>query len=122
MGGKHPVQKYPTIDVFVLRVGFVFSRSSSKVAKHPKGSKSGCGAVVAHNLAKVRVASSNLVIRSSVVSQTANSLCVGKTTHGGLAERLGSGLQSRPRGFESRIHLQFARTGKSDWRSGSALP
>jgi hypothetical protein len=39
MGGKHPVMKYPTIDVFVLRVGFVFSHSSSKVAKHPKGSK-----------------------------------------------------------------------------------
>src|ERR1700710_908718 len=27
------------------------------------------------------------------------------THHGGVAERLGSGLQSRPHGFESRRHL-----------------
>ncbi len=26
--------------------------------------------------------------------------------HGGVAERIGSGLQSRPHGFESRFHLQ----------------
>ena len=30
-------------------------------------------------------------------------------THGGVAERLGSGLQSRPHGFESRRHLTSAR-------------
>ncbi len=51
---------------------------------------------------------------------------------GGVAERLGSGLQSRPRGFESRPHLQQhppdpvrtpVQTGNlGDWRSGSALP
>src|SRR3954470_364718 len=62
---------------------------------HPvTGAKCGCGAVVAHHLAKVRVASSNLVIRSSE-----------DVTPGGVAERRGSGLQSRPHGFESRRHL-----------------
>ena len=52
--------------------------------------------MVAHHLAKVRVASSNLVIRS-----------VGLLgfTNGGVAERRGSGLQSRLHGFESRRHL-----------------
>ncbi len=30
---------------------------------------------------------------------------VGRTTHGGVAERLGTGLQSRLHGFESRRHL-----------------
>ncbi|VXB25214.1 conserved hypothetical protein [Pseudoclavibacter sp. 8L] len=34
--------------------------------KFPRQAQCGCGAVVAHHLAKVRVASSNLVIRSSV--------------------------------------------------------
>ena len=34
--------------------------------KLPRQAQCGCGAVVAHHLAKVRVASSNLVIRSSV--------------------------------------------------------
>lgn len=48
----------------------------------------------------------------------------GVNPHGGVAERLGTGLQSRLHGFESRRHL----TGKlnspngRDWRSGSALP
>ena len=36
---------------------------SARVLLHPFGA-CGCGAVVAHHLAKVRVASSNLVIRS----------------------------------------------------------
>ena len=61
----------------------------------------GCGAVVAHHLAKVRVASSNLVIRSSEVSRFSTS----NRTPGGVAERRGSGLQSRAHGFESRRHL-----------------
>ena len=62
--------------------------------------------MVAHNLAKVRVASSNLVIRSSVVILLTYSLLAWATTYGGLAERIGSGLQSRPHRFESGIHLQ----------------
>ena len=39
-------------------------RSSARVSSHTKLCACGCGAVVAHHLAKVRVASSNLVIRS----------------------------------------------------------
>ena len=83
----------------------------------------GCGAVVAHHLAKVRVASSNLVIRSSVsenVQAFHSTVCF--ITRGGVAERLGSGLQSRPHGFESRRHLAGNTTHLGDWRSGSALP
>ena len=57
--------------------------------------------MVAHHLAKVRVASSNLVIRSSEVLQD-------DLNHGGVAERRGNGLQSRVHGFESRTHLAWA--------------
>ncbi|MEY4396998.1 MAG: hypothetical protein RLZZ40_754 [Actinomycetota bacterium] len=53
--------------------------------------------LVAHHLAKVRVASSSLVIRSEKPQ--------GQVPHGGVAERRGSGLQSRPHGFKSRRHL-----------------
>ena len=77
--------------------------------------KCGCGAAVAHHLAKVRVASSNLVIRSKnrppgrCFTRSASRNHEGPPTpnpvHGGLAERRGSGLQSRIHGFESRIHL-----------------
>lgn len=78
------------------------------------GTKCGCSAVVAHHLAKVRVASSNLVIRSSeevfVRETDGRSRHVGRTTHGGVAERLGTGLQSRLHGFESRRHLAHNRT------------
>ncbi len=60
--------------------------------------------LVAHHLAKVRVASSSLVIRSSVGVATCG-LARGFDPHGGVAERLGTGLQSRLHGFESRRHL-----------------
>ena len=60
--------------------------------------------MVAHHLAKVRVASSNLVIRSSEVSRSETERPV-RTHYGGVAERRGSGLQSRPHGFKSRRHL-----------------
>jgi hypothetical protein len=64
--------------------------------------------VVAHHLAKVRVASSNLVIRSSEVSRL-DFYTVG-TEHGGVAEWSGTGLQSRLHGFESRRHLTHQNT------------
>jgi hypothetical protein len=81
--------------------------------------------LVAHHLAKVRVASSSLVIRSDQAGASRFCSLVVNPAHGGLAERRGSGLQSRIHGFESRIHLetspsQLTHTG--DWRSGSALP
>ncbi len=50
--------------------------------------------LVAHHLAKVRVAGSNPVVRSR-----------GHAASGGVAERRGNGLQSRLHGFESRLHL-----------------
>ena len=68
----------------------------------------GCGAVVAHHLAKVRVASSNLVIRSSGSFGPPVA-----PAPGGVAERLGSGLQSRLHGFESRLHLTGRIIGTS---------
>ena len=52
--------------------------------------------LVEHNLAKVEVASSSLVVRSEKPS-----------LRGGLAERRGNGLQIRPHGFESRTHLEL---------------
>ena len=58
--------------------------------------------LVAHHLAKVRVASSNLVIRSG---GPGNWYTRGKSRTGGVAERRGNGLQSRVHGFESRRHL-----------------
>ena len=79
--------------------------------------------LVEHHLAKVDVASSNLVNRSH---DTISVL------HGGVAERRGNGLQIRAHGFESRSHLhlaepkdfavEFSRMHLGDWRSGSALP
>ena len=91
----------------------------------------GCGAVVAHHLAKVRVASSNLVIRSRCLSSPEDSNSPEEVSHrsgttpdvdldGGVAERRGSGLQSRPRGFESRPHLQSA-PAELIWAIGAAV-
>ena len=71
---------------------------SAIVVEHAKASNADVAQLVAHHLAKVRVASSNLVIRS-------DSKEVDTTPHGGVAERRGSGLQSRLHGFESRRHL-----------------
>ena len=82
--------------------------------------------LVEHHLAKVDVASSNLVVRSQdTVTAT---VFRNRRLHGGLAERRGSGLQSRIHGFESRTHLgenhgfRIQSGAMGDWRSGSALP
>ncbi len=64
--------------------------------------------LVEHNLAKVGVASSNLVIRS----QTTGFLVF---KHGGVAERRGSGLQSRLHGFKSRLHLETQHGRLAQW-------
>ena len=79
--------------------------------------------LVEHHLAKVDVASSSLVNRSHAVSSKKHRPWL-HARHGEVVEWLGSGLQSRVRGFKSRPHLAdnifilFMR----DWRSGSALP
>ena len=75
--------------------------------------------LVEHHLAKVDVASSNLVVRSQD-TVTAMAL-TNRRLHGGLAERRGSGLQSRIHGFESRIHLQAEKPRFSTWAIGAAV-
>ena len=70
--------------------------------KHERGSyTAGVPADVAQlverNLAKVEVAGSSPVVRSEAIVPLA--------FHGGVAERRGSGLQSRVHGFKSRLHL-----------------
>ena len=68
--------------------------------------------LVEHHLAKVRVAGSNPVIRSEAHSLIDSSRASGESTsQGGLAERRGSGLQSRIHGFESRTHLAARAIG-----------
>jgi hypothetical protein len=58
--------------------------------------------LVAHHLAKVRVAGSNPVVRSV----DANGVPQDRDpVPGGVAERRGNGLQSRVHGFKSRLHL-----------------
>lgn len=56
--------------------------------------------LVERNLAKVEVASSNLVVRSQKDHRIGLPIQTGLSRHGGVAERRGSGLQSRIRGFE----------------------
>ena len=65
----------------------------------PSRERADVAQLVAHHLAKVRVASSSLVIRSENTPRCSN---------GGVAERRGSGLQSRVHGFKSRLHLNFS--------------
>ena len=55
--------------------------------------------LVERNLAKVEVAGSRPVIRSEGLA----------APDGGVAERRGSGLQSRVHGFKSRLHLVAAK-------------
>src|SRR3954452_2261206 len=65
----------------------------------------GRGSVVEHHLAKVRVAGSNPVVRSVAQLLVCFPELERVGSHGGVAERRGSGLQSRIRGFESHLHL-----------------
>ena len=57
--------------------------------------------LVERNLAKVEVAGSSPVVRSEA-----------QRLHGGVAERRGSGLQSRVHGFKSRLHLEILHERK----------
>ena len=69
----------------------------SDTADHPAD----VAQLVERNLAKVEVAGSSPVVRSEASSST----CL----RGGVAERRGSGLQSRVHGFKSRLHLDTHR-------------
>ena len=70
---------------------------------------SACGnsSVVEHNLAKVGVASSNLVSRSSFAAGRTWFSLRSPGVPGWVAEWLCSGLQSRGRRFDSDPSLQF---------------
>src|SRR5699024_6932893 len=70
--------------------------------------------LVEHHLAKVRVAGSSPVIRSEAPPPGG-----ADWPQGGVAERRGSGLQSRIHGFESRRHLGSARS--RTWAIGAAV-
>src|SRR3712207_9006829 len=63
--------------------------------------------LVEHHLAKVRVAGSNPVVRSERVSASSGGE---QSSHGGVAERRGNGLQIRVHGFKSRLHLGRLRS------------
>src|SRR5690242_7890735 len=75
--------------------------SSPGRASGPEG-QANVAQLVERNLAKVEVASSNLVVRSKEQGGSSRS----PNTPGGVAERRGNGLQSRLHGFKSRLHLQ----------------
>lgn len=114
------IWRIPEPPILFLLVG---TRGNAGNGKESTLQNADVAQLVEHHLAKVDVASSNLVVRSQD-TVTAN-IPRNERLHGGLAERRGSGLQSRIHGFESRIHLetspsQLTHTG--DWRSGSALP
>ena len=75
----------------------------------------GCGAVVAHHLAKVRVASSNLVIRS-VKPRGGGSHAVVVWPRGEAAACKAVYTGSNP------VATSAGNKILGDWRSGSALP
>ena len=88
----------------------------------------GCSAVVAHHLAKVRVASSNLVIRSSARSSY-GVIRKATTTRGPNPTRWrGRAARHRPAKPFTRVRIpspprrQLNSPFGRDWRSGSALP
>ena len=90
-------------------------RSSARVSPHTKLCACGCGAVVAHHLAKVRVASSNLVIRSV-------------KPRGGALPLWWCGREARQRPAKPFTRVRIPSPPRlenlilGDWRSGSALP
>ena len=61
----------------------------------------------------------SLIARSAAHGGQPDVLRFGR--HGGLAERRGSGLQSRIHGFESRIHLQPEAHRQQAWAIGAAV-
>ena len=75
------------------------ARSGNVMGHRESGANADVAQLVAHHLAKVRVASSSLVIRSRSPDPSDGS------HHGGVAERRGNGLQSRVHRFESGRHL-----------------
>ena len=73
------------------------------------GPEAGIAQLVEHNLAKVGVASSSLVSRSSFQSKSLYPQALLLSEFGWVAEWLCSGLQSRGRRFDSDPSLQTKR-------------
>ena len=72
----------------------------------------------------MEVAGSNPVVRSQVTELDGTRSAQGRETcqgHGGVAERRGTGLQSRLRGFESRPHLAYKDLHPRFWAIGAAV-
>jgi hypothetical protein len=98
--GRHSIWSFPEPPIEFLLVG---TRRTAEYGKESQLRNADVAQLVEHHLAKVDVASSNLVVRSQ---DTVTALIPrNQRLHGGLAERRGSGLQSRIHGFESRTHL-----------------
>ena len=93
--GVAPVPLWSVLDRWVM----VSSRSTGQLP----GPIADVAQLVAHHLAKVRVAGSSPVVRSEDLS---------RGLLGGVAERRGNGLQSRVHGFKSRLHLGATSRGR----------
>ena len=97
---RYSIWSFPEPPIEFLLVG---TRRTAEYGKESLLRNADVAQLVEHHLAKVDVASSNLVVRSQ---DTVTALIPrNRRLHGGLAERRGSGLQSRIHGFESRTHL-----------------
>jgi hypothetical protein len=97
---RYSIWSFPEPPIEFLLVG---TRRTAECGKESRLRNADVAQLVEHHLAKVDVASSNLVVRSQ---DTVMALIPrNRRLHGGLAERRGSGLQSRIHGFESRTHL-----------------
>jgi hypothetical protein len=95
-----PIWRFPEPPILFLLVG---KRGNAGNGSESALQNADVAQLVEHHLAKVDVASSNLVVRSQ--DTVTAKVLLNRRLHGGLAERRGSGLQSRIHGFESRTHL-----------------
>ena len=116
---RRPIWRFPEPPIEFLLVG---TRGNAAHGKESPLQNADVAQLVEHHLAKVDVASSNLVVRSqdTVTARIPRN----PRLHGGLAERRGSGLQSRIHGFESRTHLgenHGFRCNRTQWAIGAAV-
>ncbi len=113
------IWRIPEPPILFLLVG---TRGNAGNGKESSLQNADVAQLVEHHLAKVDVASSNLVVRSQ--DTVTAKVLRNRRLHGGLAERRGSGLQSRIHGFESRTHLgenHGFRIQPDAWAIGAAV-
>ena len=117
---RPPIWRIPEPPILFLLVG---KRGNAGNGKESALQNADVAQLVEHHLAKVDVASSNLVVRSQ--DTVTAKVLLNRRLHGGLAERRGSGLQSRIHGFESRTHLGenhgFRMISGWQWAIGAAV-